>query len=70
MKNKDKISYDQTTTIYVVAYGVSGHQNDVDSRIWDRVYYIEKSTFKFEAAINMDNYQIKGLGDDKCQTTK
>ena len=25
------------TTIFVVVYGVKGHQNDVDSRIWDRI---------------------------------
>ena len=70
MKNKGGISYDPTTTIYVIVYGVSGHQNDVDSRVWDRVYYIENNAVKFEATIDMDNHnigmkngQIKGLGD-------
>ena len=46
MKNKGGISYDPTTTIYVIVYGVEGHQNDVDPRIWDRVYYIENNTIK------------------------
>ena len=70
MKNKGGISYDPTTTIYVIVYGVSGHQNDVDSGVWDRVYYIENNVVKFEATIDMDNHnigmkngQIKGLGD-------
>ena len=70
MKNKGGISYDPTTTIYVIVYGVSGHQNDVDSSVWDRVYYIENNAVKFEATIDMDNHnismkngQIKGLGD-------
>ena len=70
MKSKGGISYDPTTTIYVIVYGVSGHQNDVDSGVWDRVYYIENSAVKFEATIDMDNHnigmkngQLKGLGD-------
>ena len=70
MKNKGGISYDPTKTIYVIVYGVSGHQNDVDSGVWDRVYYIENNAVKFEATIDMDNHnigmkngQIKGLGD-------
>ena len=58
MKNKGGISYDPTTTIYVIVYGVSGHQNDVDSGVWDRVYYIENNAVKFEATIDMDNHNI------------
>ena len=41
LKNKDRIAYDPTTTIFIVVYGVSGHQNDVSSRVWDRVYLIQ-----------------------------
>ena len=41
LKNKDRVSYDPTATIFVVVYTVSGHQNDVDTRIWDRIYYVE-----------------------------
>ena len=33
MKNKARIAYDPTTTIFVVVYGVSGHQNDVESSV-------------------------------------
>ena len=41
LKNKTGQSYDVETNIYVVVYGVSGYQNDVDVRLWDRYLYIE-----------------------------
>ena len=63
IKNKGGISYDPTTTIYVIVYGVEGHQNDVDPRIWDRVYYIENNTIKFEAPIDMVNKEIINVAD-------
>ena len=63
LKNKDKVSYDPTATIFVVVYGVSGHENDVDTRIWDRIYSVEKQNVKFEAAIDMNDKQVKNLGD-------
>ena len=58
LKNKDKVSYDPTATIFVVVYGLSGHQNDVDTRIWDRIYYVENLNVKFEAAIDMNDHDI------------
>ena len=36
LKYKSGQTYDAETDIFLVVYGVSGHQNDVDSRIWDR----------------------------------
>ena len=63
MKNKGGISYDPTTTIYVIVYGVSGHQNDVESSVWDRVYYIENDKIKFEALIDMNSHKITGVSD-------
>ena len=63
MKNKARIAYDPTTTIFVVVSGVSGHQNDVESRVWDRVYLIQNNTVLFEATIDMKNKQIKNLAD-------
>ena len=41
MKNTFGQSYDNITPIYVIVYGVKGHQNDVDSRIWNRIYKIK-----------------------------
>ena len=49
------------TTIYVVVYGVSGHQNNVDSSIWDRVYLIQNKVVKFEAVINMNALDISNV---------
>ena len=49
------------TTIYVVVYGVSGHQNNVDSDIWDRVYLIQNKVLKFEAGINMNKLDITNV---------
>ena len=74
LKNKSGISYDPTATVFVVVYGVSGHQNDDDSRIWDRIYYVHNRNVKFEAAIDMKDHdiinvdnlsvnKIKNLGD-------
>ena len=39
LKYKSGETYDSFTNIFVVVYGVSGHQNDVDSHIWDRLLY-------------------------------
>ena len=58
LKNKSGVSYDPTATIFVVVYGVLGHQNDVDTRIWDRIYYVEKQNVKFETAIDMNDHDI------------
>ena len=58
LKNKSGISYDPTATIFAVVYGVSGHQNDVDTLIWLRIYYVEKQNVKFEAAIDMNDHDI------------
>ena len=63
LKYKSGETYDFFTNIFVVVYGVSGHQNDVDSRIWDRFYYIRNKIIYYEAPINMGNRQIKGLID-------
>ena len=63
LKYKSGATYDAETDIFVVVYGVSGHQNDVDSRIWDRFYYIRNKIVYFEAPIDMDSHQIKGLND-------
>jgi len=60
---KNGVSYDSVTTIYVVVYRVSGHQNNVDLGIWDRVYLIQNKVVKFEAAIHMDKLDISN-GDN------
>ena len=63
LKYKSGNTYDAETDIFVVLYGVTGHQNDVDPRIWDRFYTIRNKIVYYEAPINMGNRQIKGLSD-------
>ena len=63
LKYRSGETYDAETNIFVVVYGVSGHQNDVDSRIWDRFYFIRNKVINYEALIDMGNHQIKGLSD-------
>ena len=58
LKNKSGVSYDPTATIFVVVYGVLGHQNDVNTRIWDRIYYVDNQNVKFEAAIDMNDHDV------------
>jgi len=58
LKNKSGVSYDAVTSIYVVVYGVSGRQDDVDWRIWDRVYLVQNKVFHFEADIIMNKHDI------------
>ena len=52
---------DPQTTIYVVVYGVSGSQNDVDLLVWDRFYYIENQIVHFEAPIDMKHKDITSV---------
>ena len=47
LKNKAGAAYEYDTHIFVVVYGVSGLQNDVDSIIWDRFYYIKNKKSSF-----------------------
>ena len=61
MKNKARIAYDPTTTIFVVVYGVSLYQNDVEPRVWDHVYLIQNNTVLFEATIDMKKHDIKNV---------
>ena len=63
LKYRSGETYDFFTNIFVVVYGVSGHQNDVDPRIWDRFYTIRNKIVYYEAPINMGGRQIKGLNE-------
>ena len=51
------------TDIYVVVYGVSGLQNDVDPFIWDKIYYVENKIFHIKAPIDMGNHFITNIKD-------
>ena len=63
LKNKAGQSYEADTQIYVVVYGVAGTQNDVDTRLWDRYFYIDDKKIHFEAPIDMVDKDIENVNN-------
>ena len=61
LKNKAGKSYDVETQIFVVVYGVSGTQNDVDVQVWDRYFYVENNKIHFKAPIDMKGKDITSV---------
>ena len=61
LKNKAGISYANELTIFVIVYGVSGYVNNVHTSVWDRLFEVTNNGIKFEAAIDMNNNDIKNL---------
>ena len=58
LKNKAGESYDPNTTIYVIVYGVTGHQNEVSSLVWDSAFSLENNALKLKATIDMNKHDI------------
>ena len=52
---------DPQTTIYVVVYGVKGQVNNVSVNLWDRFYYYDNDSVKYEASIDMNKKDITGV---------
>ena len=63
LKNKAGQAYEADTQIYVVVYGVAGIQNDVDTRLWDRYFYVDDKKIHFEAPIDMVNKDIENVNN-------
>ena len=63
LKNKTGQSYDADTQIFVVVYGVAGTQNDVDTRLWDRYFYVDDKKIHFEASIDMVDKDIENVNN-------
>ena len=63
LKNKTGQSYEADTQIYVVVYGVAGTQNDADTRLWDRYFYIDDKKIHFEAPIDMVDKDIENVNN-------
>ena len=63
LKNKAGQSYEADTQIFVVVYGVAGTQNDVNTRLWDRYFYIDDKKIHFEAPIDMVNKDIENVNN-------
>ena len=45
---------DPQTIIYVFVYGVKGQVNNVSVNLWDRFYYYDNASVKYEASIDMN----------------
>ena len=60
---KLKSKTDSQTAIYVVVYGVKGNVNNVSVGLWDRLYYYDNDSIKYEVPIDMKGKKIKGVGD-------
>jgi len=61
LKNKSGISYANELTIFVIIYGVSGYVNNVHTSVWDRLFEVTNNTVKFEAAIDMNKFDITNV---------
>ena len=57
-KNRAGESYDPNTTIYVIVYGVTGHQNEVSTLVWDSAFALENKALKLKANIDMNEHDI------------
>ena len=58
LKNKAEENYDPNTTIYVIVYGVTGHQNEVSTLVWDSAFALENKALKLKANIDMNEHDI------------
>ena len=58
---------DPQTTINVVVYGVKGLVNNVLVNLWDRFYYYDNTSIKFELPVDMNQKDITGV--NKITTT-
>ena len=58
LKNRAGESYDPNTTIYVIVYGVTGHQNEVSTLVWDSAFTLENKALKLKANIDMNEHDI------------
>ena len=58
LKNRAGESYNPNTTIYVIVYGVTGHQNEVSTLVWDSAFALENKALKLKANIDMNEHDI------------
>ena len=61
LKNKAGESYEVDTQIFVVVYGVAGTQNNVSVKLWDKFYYYDNTSLKFELPVDMNQKDITGV---------
>ena len=69
LKNRAGESYDPNTTIYVVVYGVTGHQNEVSTLVWDSAFALENKALKLKANIDMNEHDIINVDNLSFKST-
>ena len=69
LKNKAGESYDPNTTIYVIVYGVTGHQNEVSTLVWDSAFALENKALKLKANIDMNEHDIINVDNLSFEST-
>ena len=69
LKNRAGESYDPNTTIYVIVYGVTGHQNDVSTLVWDSAFALENKALKLKANIDMNKHDIINVDNLSFKST-
>ena len=68
LKNKAGVSYVNELTIFVIVYGVSGYVNNVDTSVWDKLFEVTNNTIKFEAAIDINKFDISNVDNLSINT--
>jgi len=48
-------------TVFVIIYGISGYVNNVHTSVWNRLFEVTDNTIKFEAAIDMNKFDITNV---------
>ena len=69
LKNRVGESYDPNTTIYVIVYGVTGHQNEVSTLVWDSAFALENKALKLKANIDMNEHDIINVDNLSFKST-
>ena len=62
-------SYDPNTTIYVIVYGVTGHQNEVSTLVWDSAFALENKALKLKANIDINEHDIINVDNLSFKST-
>ena len=65
MKMKPKHPYISKLQCYIVMYGIKSYQSNVESSVYDALWYIENDKIVFNNQIDLNEQPISGVGDGK-----
>ena len=49
------------TQINVIVYGTRGTHSDINTELWDRLYYVDNGNITYEVPIDMNKHDIKNV---------